>query len=245
MRYCITCALVVCMSMVFAAQASESVANVSGDSSAEAITSNTSAGITQSGENADPTSREVRAKSDFSINVSWAPVHVPFPSARGINVNYVASGNWIFGIDYMSSNQAIKVFSFDLGELNEQSLTLQARRFYGNSFNWKMGIGQRKTEVKLGQSLFDLVNNSYSLTVSELRSNFFRFGIGNQWQFNKKYTLVVDWFTINIPFSGEVKTSASQYANSPSSKQDIENAENILKYYPSGSIVQFEVGLIF
>jgi hypothetical protein len=55
----------------------------------------------------------------------------------------------------------------------------------------------------------------------------------------------VDWFTVNIPFNAYVETSASQFANSPSSKQDIENAENILKYYPSGSVVQLEVGLIF
>jgi hypothetical protein len=236
--------LVVCLSVVFGAQASEPVASASSDAPAAVIPAK-SAGLTQSGQSADATSREIRENSDFSFNVAWAPVHVPFPMALGFNANYVASGNWMFGIDYLSSNQAIKVFSYELGELKEQSLTLQARRFYGNSFNWKMGIGHRRTEARLAQNFFDLVNNNYSLTASELRSNFFRLGFGNQWQISKKYTLVVDWFTVNIPFNAFVQTSASQYANSPSSKQDIENAENILKYYPSGSIVQFEAGLIF
>ena len=218
--------LVVYMSLIFNAQAGETVGDVKSE-------------IT------DPTSREIREKSDFLLNVAWAPVHFPFPMAWGINANYVANANWMFGIDYMNSNQALKFLSVDLGEVKEQSLTLQARRFYGNSFNLKMGLGQRNTAVRLGQSLFDLGTFSYSLAVSELNSNFFRFGLGNQWQVNRKYTLVVDWFTLNIPFNGEVKRSASQYANSASSRQDIENAENILKYYPSGSILQFEVGLIF
>ena len=206
--------------------------------------------ITVSGNNvnkadADLTSRESRERSKYSFNVAWAPVHVPFPMALGFNANYVASENWMFGLDYMSSNRAIKFFSYELGEVNEKSLTLQARRFYGNSFNWKMGIGHRRTEVKLAQSLFDLATTDYSLTVSELRANFFRFGFGNQWQFNKKYTLVVDWFTINIPFNAMVETSASQYGKTASDKQDIENAENILKYYPSGSTIQFEAGFMF
>lgn len=227
MKYWVACTLAVYMSVVCNAQASEAD------------------GVEKGGLGADPTSREVRENSNFSLNAAWAPLHMPFPLAMGLNANYVASANWILGVDYMSSNQALKVFSYELGELKEQSLTLQARRFYGNSFNLKMGIGHRRTQANLAQNLFDLVNNSYSMTASELRANFFRFGFGNQWQFNKNYTLVVDWFTINIPFNAYVQTSASQFANSPSSKQDIENAENILKYYPSGSVAQFEVGLIF
>jgi hypothetical protein len=108
-----------------------------------------------------------------------------------------------------------------------------------------MGIGHRPTEAKLAQNLFDLVNNDYSLTVSELRSDFLRFGFDNQWQFSNNYTLLVDWFTINIPYRANVQTSAAQFANSASSKANIEDAENILKYYPSGAIIQIEIGLTF
>jgi hypothetical protein len=227
MKYWIACTVAVCLGVVGNAQAAE------GD------------GVEQGGLGANPTSREVREHANFSVNAVWAPLNFPFPLATGLNANYVASANWMLGVDYTRSNQAIKVFSYELGELNEQNLTLQARRFYGNSFNLKMGIGHRRTQAHLSQNFFDLTQTGYAATASELRSNFFRFGFGNQWQFSKKYTLVVDWFTVNIPFNAYVQTSASQFANSSSSKQDIENAENILKYYPSGSVTQFEVGLIF
>ena len=244
MKYCIIFGLYACFSVANAALASEPVASENSVTPTVVI-ADKATGLDQSGQSADPTSREIRKNSDFSFNVAWAPVHLPFPMALGFNANYVASENWMFGIDYLNSNKAIKLFSYELGGVKEQTLTLQARRFYGNSFNLKMGIGHRRTEAKLPQNLFDLVTTNYSLTAMELRSNFFRLGFGNQWQINKKYTLVVDWFTLNIPFNAHVQTSASQFATSPSSKRDIENAENILKYYPSASIVQLEVGLIF
>jgi hypothetical protein len=48
-------------------------------------------------------------------------LNFPFPLATGLNANYVASGNWMVGVDYTRSSQAIKVFSYELGELNEQN----------------------------------------------------------------------------------------------------------------------------
>jgi len=191
------------------------------------------------------TSRDIRKESDFAVNLSFAPLNLPFPMAWGMNASYIASEKWMFGIDYLNSGKALKFFSFEIGAVEEQNYTLQVRRFYGNSFNVKMGIGQRTSEVRLAKDLFDLVETDYSGTVSKLKTNYFRFGLGNQWQFKDKYTFVVDWISINIPFSGEVETSASQFAKTDDDKKEIEDAENILKFYPSGALFHMEIGLIF
>jgi len=192
----------------------------------------------------EPSSREMRENATVGVNFSYAFIHVPFVKAWGANANLYTSGNWLFALDYTNANKAIKIFSFQLGEIKEKHIAVQARRFFGNSFNLKFGLGQRTTEALLPTDLFDLVVSNYTETASKFTSNFVRFGLGNQWQFGTRYTFVVDWFTINIPYSGEIITSASQYA-SGDNKQKVEDYENILKYYPSGSVIQMDIGVIF
>lgn len=194
------------------------------------------------GNNAD---RNTRAKSRYAANFNWSPVNVPFPMAWGLNGYYIANGDWMIGIDYLNSNKAIKFFSFEIGEIKEQAFAIQAKRFFGNSFNLKMGIGQRSTEAKLARNLFDLATKNYSETVSEFETKFIRLGIGNQWHFKERYTLAIDWISIDIPFDGEIIASASKYGKTPEDKKDIQDSEDILKYYPGGGIVKFDVGFIF
>ncbi len=186
-----------------------------------------------------------RQQSSIATNLTWSPLNFPFPGAKGINAYYVSSADWMFGVDYLSSNIAISILSLEIGEISEKNYTFQAKRFFGDSFNLTLGIGSRSSEIKLAANLFDLVANEYSQTVSKFRTNYIRLGLGNQWRFKKNYTFSVDWFTIDIPFSGEVEVSAAQYADSPESKRDIEYSESILKYYPSGATARLRVGIIF
>ncbi len=186
-----------------------------------------------------------RQQSSVAANLTWSPLNFPFPGAKGINAYYVSSSDWMFGFDYLSSNLAVSILSLEIGEISEKNYTFQAKRFFGNSFNMTLGIGSRSSEIKLAANLFDLVANEYSQTVSKFKTNYIRLGLGNQWRFNKNYTFSVDWFTIDIPFSGDVEVSAAQYADSAESKRDIEYSESILKYYPSGATARLRVGIIF
>ncbi len=186
-----------------------------------------------------------RQQSSVAANLTWSPLNFPFPGAKGINAYYVSSSDWMFGFDYLSSNLAVSILSLEIGEISEKNYTFQAKRFFGNSFNMTLGIGSRSSEIKLAANLFDLVANEYSQTVSKFKTNYIRLGLGNQWRFKKNYTFSVDWFTIDIPFSGDVEVSAAQYADSAESKRDIEYSESILKYYPSGATARLRVGIIF
>lgn len=190
-------------------------------------------------------SRGLREHHKFAANVTWSPINLPFPSAKGVNGYYIANADWMFGFDYMTSNLALSVLSFEIGEVSESNYTFQAKRFFGNSFNLILGVGSRNTETKLAKNLFDLVTNNYSQTVSKFETKYVRLGVGNQWQFNKNYTFAVDWFSIDIPFSGDVTVSASKFSSSAAKKKEIEYAESILKYYPGGATIRLHFGFIF
>ena len=189
--------------------------------------------------------RGLREEKNIALNVNLSPANFPFPLAWGVNGNYVINGDWMIGIDYLRSNKALGLFSVELGEIQERTYALQMRRFFGNSFNIKFGIGQRSTDIRFARNLFDLITNNYSETASEFESKFIRLGFGNQWHIKRRYTVAVDWFSLDIPYDGKVITSASRFADSQEDKDDIEDAESILKYYPNAAIVKFEVGVIF
>ncbi|MDH5545791.1 MAG: hypothetical protein OEZ43_09365 [Gammaproteobacteria bacterium] len=193
----------------------------------------------------EETSQDIRGKGKIAAHVYWSPAHIPFPNALGANVYFIANEKWQLGYDYLSSGRAIGLFSFKVGEISENSHTLLARRFFGNSFNLLFGAGQRTLTAKLPNNLLDLATTEYSLTAAELQTRYARIGVGNQWHFKKHYTFAVDWLILDIPFSGEVITSSSQFASSPSNTDTIRTTENILKYFPSFALVQMNFGVVF
>ncbi len=212
------------------------------DKSTEAISKTTSQVKENLSKNED---RKLRENRSLALNFNFSPVNVPFPMAWGANAYYIVNGNWMIGVDYLNSSKALGLFSIQFGEVKEKIYAVQARRFFGNSFNVKFGVGQRSTEVNFARDLFDLVSNDYSETASEFKTKFIRLGIGNQWHFKNRYTLSIDWISLDIPFSGEVVTSASRFADTQEDKEDIEDAEKLLKFYPSGGALKFDIGLVF
>lgn len=191
------------------------------------------------------TSADIRDEKTFAINATVTPLSFPFPFAWGVNGYYISSRRWMFGVDYQQATFPLGLFGIDIGEVKERHITLQAKRFYGNSFNTTFGYGVRTTTAKHAKDLLDLLTSNYSQTASELETRYLRFGLGNQWQWRKQYSFLIDWFTINIPVSAHVNVSADQYAKDAQSAKKIRDMEGILKWYPSGAIVQVGFGMTF
>ncbi|MCJ8312054.1 MAG: hypothetical protein HRU38_03920 [Saccharospirillaceae bacterium] len=183
--------------------------------------------------------------SKYSINTTISPVNFPLPLAFGISAYYKVDNNWSVGVDYLRSNLKIAFFGFDIGESTQSSYTLQVKRYYGQSFNVKMGLGTRNTQVLFGKSLIDLASANYQETAAEFNAKYIRIGLGNVWHFKKQFTAEVDWLTIDIPVNAQVVTSAAQYAQSEDGAQTIKSAESIIKYFPSGSILKINLGIVF
>lgn len=188
------------------------------------------------------------ARENFSVGMDfgYAPVSLPFPSTKSLSAYALVSPNWQLGVEYAWSTFGLKVFSFELGALEEKNYLVKARYFPDtNSFNWIMGYGQRDLAVKLAANFFDVITNEYSLITTETKTKFVQLGMGNQWQWDKGYVLAVDWITINIPIDAEVVTSAQRFASSESNRERIADAEDILAWYPQAWIVEFKVGFAF
>lgn len=188
-----------------------------------------------------------RSDKNWGINGWFAPFSLPFPMGWGVSAHYVANQNWLLEAEYFRSSYAINIFGFEVGGVTEQKYTLQARYFFSRSgsFNFIFGGGYRNLEVKLARDLFDLVTNDYSLTVTEMDAYFVKVGVANQWGWGKNKTVTVDWFSLEIPFQADVVQSASQYAENPDDQEEIEDAEHVLKWYPSGAIVKLSIGITF
>lgn len=188
-----------------------------------------------------------RSNTDFAIHGIFAPLSVPYPLGYGVSGHYVMSPGWILEMEYFRSSYAFKFFSFELGEIVEQKAAIQTRYFTDDtgSFNFIMGFGYRNLEARLPRDWFDLATQNYSETAAEFSTRFVKLGVGNQWQWRKKYLISVDWFVLEVPVSPDVRVSASQYADDPEDKEDIEDAETVLKWYPSGAIVKLNFGMTF
>jgi len=188
-----------------------------------------------------------RSRDAWGINGSLAPLSIPFPLGYGISAHYILNPKWMLEAEYFRSNHAIKIFGFEIGAATEQKYTLQARYFLSDrgSFNFLFGGGYRNLEIRLAKDLFDLATNDYSLTVSEMEAYFIKLGLANQWGWGENKTVTVDWVSLEIPFQADIIHSASRFAEDANDQEKIEDAEHVLKWYPSGAIVKMSIGITF
>jgi len=190
------------------------------------------------------TSQEIRQQHSIGANVFWHPTSLVIPSAKGANVSLYPGGKWVFDVEYSSATLGFKFIGLEVADVNEWKLLLQARRFYGNSFNMIYGVGRRTTEVTVIDSWVDIVLKEKSKTLSRIDDTIVKIGVANQWQFGSRYTFMVDWFNLEVPVNTKVSESA---ANSVSDeyKYDVDHIESVLKYLPSGGVLKFQVGILF
>ncbi|MDH5178505.1 MAG: hypothetical protein OEZ39_17305 [Gammaproteobacteria bacterium] len=195
---------------------------------------------------AEEDSRTLRSNTHIGIDVGYAPVSLPFPSTKSLSAYLILDPNWQIGFEYAWTTFGLKALSFELGAMEEDNYTIKARYFpNSNSFNWVFGYGRRDMTVKLASDFFDLVTNTYSMVASQTRTNYVQLGLSNQWQWQKGYVVTVDWLTVNIPVAAEVTTSASQYAKDATYRARIQDAEDILAWYPQAWVVEMKVGFAF
>ncbi|BCE03691.1 hypothetical protein [Marinicellulosiphila megalodicopiae] len=192
---------------------------------------------------ADKPSALFSGESDFSVGVDFSPSNIPFPASFGLHANYRLNDQWEFGAYLLNSKLALDLFIFDIGQISEKTYTLQATRFYGQSFNIKFGLGKRNTEIQLAKDLFELAIKNYSTILSKTDTNYIRLAAGNRWKFKQRYYFDVDWASIDIPVSGKIITSAEEYGDTDEDKKTIRNAETFLKFYPGGAIFKMMVSV--
>lgn len=192
---------------------------------------------------ADQPSRQDRENSSIAANLSYSKISYPF-SGYGANVHYISSGNWLFGLEYTSASRKFQFWKFDLARFEEKNLLLQAKRFFGNSFNIKMGMGYRRTAFVFAPEIFS-VSLAAEDKVSSAETYIARLALANQWHFAHRYTFAIDWISLDIPFYQKIIDSAARYASNQNDQDNIRKAESFLQFYPSVAAFRLEAGVIF
>lgn len=184
-------------------------------------------------------------ETDKKMNVmfDYGLINLPFPSSYGLEANLFLTKGFALGLDYQRSTIPLDFYFFDIGNLSESNLVLQSRLYAGKSFNFLIGMGRRKTSLNLPLSYFDLFTGN-DHPVSELQATILRLGVGSKWTYKEKYRIGIDWIHLDIPVATQTNRSASQYAD-PEDAENVERAEKIMRWYPSGVIAQFKIGIAF
>jgi hypothetical protein len=176
----------------------------------------------------------------------YAPLALPFPSSYGLDVYYISAPAWTWEFEYRKSSYDIGVSDINIGSIDEQYFTLQARQFPNrSSFNVIYGLGYRKIEILLARDALELYTEDYSLAYSTAHSYFGKIGVGSHFRLNKRWTFDVDWFTLNVVLDGEVDRSAERYASTEQGRKNVRRAERFMKYYPSMTAFQMRLGILF
>lgn len=179
----------------------------------------------------------------FNLMLDYGLVNLPFPSSIGLEASFFITPGATISLDYQKSTIPLDFFSFEFGNLSESNLVIQSRLYPSKRFNLLFGLGKRKTSLNLATTYFQLLTGT-TTPVSELEATILRLGAGHKWTLKKKYRLAIDWIHLDIPIRAKTNVSASSFAD-PEDVDDVQNAEKIMRWYPSGVLAQFKIGLAF
>lgn len=183
---------------------------------------------------------------EMGLDASLAIMSVPFPMGKGVAAYIRPSPYYSISGGYQTSSLAFDLFSFKIAEFKESSLMGRFRFFpNGKSFNLFLGGGKRKFSAYFSKDLFDAVLLGPSEEASLINSYVVNLGLGNQWHWKKSLLFSVDWFNMSIPVYGDVGLSASRFAKDTTAARTIKNAENTLRWIPTGSFLTMSLGFHF
>lgn len=193
----------------------------------------------------EPDSLTTRAFHRFSTAITLSPISVPIPLGFGANLYYIKDARWLIGADVTYSQSTFGFLSSDLDEVHDTHIALQALYFFGNSFHARFAVGQRYTHMRLARKLFNPAASGPRQTESILESQFVRIGFGNLWHYSNKYSFGLNWLNFNFPVSGATTRSAAGNALNANDMKSIADNETIIRYFPSATFLQMELGLVF
>jgi len=154
-------------------------------------------------------SQGIRSTQSQNYSLLFTPVS-DFYLSYGAQAHYIKSPKLQIGFLALSGTYTD---SFDatslVGEANAQGsvLSINARYFFGNSFNVTSGLGYRSANIDMkftGKSL--LAEIDANVKISGLVLPFF---LGNHWTWSNGFTMGVDWIGAWIPLSPKTVTSVS------------------------------------
>jgi hypothetical protein len=185
---------------------------------------------------------------NWGVFGNFSPFEMWVITKYGITGMYTKDPAWNYELEYMRGSLDFGFFGIDIGEIQEERLSLLARSFSKrNSFNFLYGVFYNHMEVGLS-SKFTSTLSAFNQSADQVDLSFFglTWGMGNRWQTQEGYVIGVDWLVINLPFS-VIQEHAPFLKNTTDQdrRNQVKNSLDWLKKFPSLGILKVQIGLSF
>jgi hypothetical protein len=192
--------------------------------------------------------RYLRGQSKWALFGNYAPLDLLIPGKYGVSLGWTRGPDKIWELEYLRGKVAVPFIVEDLGKMTDQRLTLMARSFSGNSFNFSYGISYFDFSITLGDKLLNGVSAGQVpyVDVISVQSVGFYLGVGNRWNFPNGFTLGVDWATWAQPvYITNEEKGFLDATTDESDKDEVETALDVVNYFPRLSFLKLNLGWSF
>lgn len=194
---------------------------------------------------ASRTSSDNRKNAHHTLMLGYQLLTTWIPSKIAGSYTYNFSEKWSLEGEYAKGSIGFPAGFIDLAGVSETRMTLQARRFTGNSFNFTFGAFYNSFEANVGGDIIPkLANqNKTKLGVDGIGATF---GFGNRWQWQNGVTFGVDWFRINqILVQTKLNNSIVNNVNDKGARDEIKNLLSRLNSIPTFLLFGVNLGYSF
>lgn len=197
-------------------------------------------------ESRSPTSAENRDGSNVTLSYSVFSTGLILPK-RGPALSYISSRHWTFELEYLRGDVGLGYKGVSFASFEEELLLGQVRYYGGNLFNFIFGFGERKYTLDLGSDEVEsLAPDAPNAKLLEVRNQVIDFGIGNRWQWEKGFTLGVDWLALIIPVGkGTVDAPLVEYVEDDDYRENTKTVLRVLRYIPTFTAFKAHLGWTF
>jgi hypothetical protein len=195
-----------------------------------------------------PTSLENRDHSNFTIVGSYGLYSFMVGGKKGVQLAYIPNKKWTLQLDYFSGDFGLKKFNMNLFSVKERTILMQARRYFGGTFNVVFGVGEREYTVELGDRIMRYVpaESRYDGNLLSVKNYVVDFGVGNRWQWKNGITVGADWIAIEYPISqSRIHSGPLERIEHDKTRRDVKRAIGYMQYMPTVTVAKLNFGYTF
>jgi hypothetical protein len=192
--------------------------------------------------------QNVRTENNYFASFNYSALDFPIPGKWGVTAGLMSTPDRTWELEYLKGSYSVPGGFRDLGSINDTRISLIARSYFGNSFNFAGGISYFDFTADVGDKLIsNATQGAYpSMNAMTVRGFGAYVGIGNSWTFRKNITLGIDWIAIAQPIYITKRTSDfRQTSGDASANQSIDDTMKIISYLPRFALLSAHLGMVF
>lgn len=186
-------------------------------------------------------SEDLRDHSFGSLMLGYQAFTTWIPGKWTGSYTQIFNRKWSLEGEYSRATLSVPVLNVDIGKIREERVTLQARYYPGNSFNWTFGMMYQHGEANLGADIPATTN----VDVFRMENFGATAGFGNRWQWKNGVTFGVDWFRMNQPLFGRWEDKGVLKTVSKKDADDLKKIMRAFNTFPTFVFFGLSVGYTF